>query len=69
MAPKGTPAEVVQRLNVSVNQAISEEAIVARFRDLGAAPGVTTPAESLAFMRAEQADFGAIARAGGIEVE
>lgn len=69
MAPKGTPAEVVQRLNAAVNQVISEEATVTRFRDLGAAPWVTTPAESLAFMRAEQADFGAIVRAGGIEVE
>ena len=69
MAPKGTPAEVVQRLNAAVNQVLGEEAIVARFRDLGAAPWVTTPAESLAFMRAEQADFGAIARAGRIEVE
>ncbi len=69
LAPKGTPAEVVARLNAAVNQVLGEEAIVGRFRALGAAPRVTTPEESLAFMRAEQVDFGAIVRAGGIEVE
>jgi hypothetical protein len=36
---------------------------------LGALPRHTTPAETLAFLRAEQAEFGAIARAGKIEVE
>ncbi|MBR0656951.1 Bug family tripartite tricarboxylate transporter substrate binding protein [Plastoroseomonas arctica] len=69
MAPKGVPAEVIGRLNAAVNQVLGEEMIVARIRELGAAPRVTTPSESLAFMRAEQADFTAIARAGGIEVE
>lgn len=69
MAPKGTPAEVIGRLNQVVNQVLGEAAIVGRLRDLGASPRRTTPAETLAFMRAEQAELGAIARAGKIEVE
>lgn len=69
MAPKGTPPEVIWRLNQAVNLVLGEEAVLGRLRDLGAAPRHTTPDEALAFLRAEQAAFGAIARAGGIEVE
>ena len=69
MAPKGTPPEAIQRLNGVINQALQEAPIVARFRDLGASPRITTPAETLEFIRAEKADFGAIARAGRIRVE
>jgi hypothetical protein len=34
-----------------------------------ASPRLTTPAETLAFIKAERADFGAIAKAGKINVE
>jgi len=69
MAPKGTPDEIVQRLNGAINQALREEAIAARIRDLGASPRITTPAETLRFITAERSDFGAIAKAGKIRVE
>ena len=69
MAPKGTPVEVIQRFNQAVNQVLGETATAGRLRELGAAPRHTTPAEALAFLRAERAGFGAIARAGKIEVE
>ena len=69
MAPKGTPPEVIGRFNQVINQVLAEPATANRLRDLGAAPRHTTPAEALAFLRAEQAEFGAIARAGKIEVE
>jgi tripartite-type tricarboxylate transporter receptor subunit TctC len=69
MAPKGTPPEAIQRLNAVINRALQEAPTVSRFRDLGASPRITTPAETLEFIRAERADFGAIARAGKIRVE
>lgn len=69
MAPKGTPDEIIQKLNAAINQALGEEAIAARIRELGASPRITTPAETLAFIKAERADFGAIAKAGKISVE
>lgn len=69
MAPKGTPTEIVQRLNGAINQALQEEAVATRIRELGASPRITTPAETLAFITAERADFGAIAKAGNIRVE
>jgi tripartite-type tricarboxylate transporter receptor subunit TctC len=69
MAPKGTPDEIIQRLNTVINQALREEAIATRIRELGASPRITTPAETLSFIRTERADFGAIAKEGKIRVE
>ena len=69
MAPKGTPDEIVRKLNGAINQALQEEAIATKIRDLGASPRITTPAETLKFITAERADFGAIAKAGKIRVE
>lgn len=36
MAPKGTPDDLSQKLNGAINQALGEEAIAARIRELGA---------------------------------
>jgi len=69
MAPKGTPDYIIQKLDSAINQALGEEAFATRIRDLGASPRITTPAETLAFIKAERADFGAIAKAGKIRVE
>ncbi len=69
MAPKATPEPIIQRLNAVVNQALGEAPIAARIRELGASSRITTPAETLAFIRAEQAEYGAIARSGAIRVE
>ncbi|MCX7364153.1 MAG: tripartite tricarboxylate transporter substrate binding protein [Alphaproteobacteria bacterium] len=69
MAPKGTPDEIIQRLNTVINQALREEPVATRIRDLGASPRITTTAETLGFIRAERTDFGAIAKAGKIRVE
>ncbi len=69
MAPKGTPAAVILRLNQAINQALQEPAVAGRIRDLGASPRITTPDEMLTFIRAERAEFGAIARNAKIKVE
>jgi tripartite-type tricarboxylate transporter receptor subunit TctC len=69
MAPKATPPDTIQALNEAVNRVLAEAATVDRLRDLGAAPRHASPAETLAFLRTEQSAFGAIARAGKIEVE
>jgi tripartite-type tricarboxylate transporter receptor subunit TctC len=56
-------------MNAAVNQVLGEEAMIARLRELGAAPRRSTPAESQAFMRAERENWGRVARAGNIVVE
>ena len=37
-APKGTPAEIVERLNREVNSALADPAVKARMADLGSEP-------------------------------
>ncbi len=69
MAPKATPEAVIRRINAAVNQALAEPAIIARIRELGATPRITTPEETLAFIRSERGEYGAIARSGAIRVE
>jgi tripartite-type tricarboxylate transporter receptor subunit TctC len=69
MAPKDTPADAITRLNAAVNQALQEDAIVARIRELGASPRQSTPAETLAFIQGEQREFAAIVRDAKIRVE
>jgi tripartite-type tricarboxylate transporter receptor subunit TctC len=44
-APKGTPAEIIDRLNKEVTAGIADPKIKARFTDLGIAPMPMTPAE------------------------
>ena len=69
MAPRATPPAVVQRVNEVVNLVLREDATIGKLRDLGAAARITTPDETLTFMRAEQAKWGAVVRAGNIVVE
>ncbi len=69
MAPKATPDAVIRRINAAVNQALGEPAILARIKELGASPRITTPEQTLAFIRSEREEYGRIARSGAIRVE
>jgi tripartite-type tricarboxylate transporter receptor subunit TctC len=67
MAPKATPPEIVARMNASINQVASGPEIRERLSTMGSASAAMTPEAQLAFMRAERALWGSIARAGNIE--
>jgi tripartite-type tricarboxylate transporter receptor subunit TctC len=47
-APKGTPADVVARLNQEINAAVADPKLVARFAEMG---GIPTPMTSGAFAK------------------
>jgi tripartite-type tricarboxylate transporter receptor subunit TctC len=51
--PKGTPPEVVEKLNRGINQAHNDPAVQARFRELEAEPLVFTPVEFTSFLASE----------------
>ncbi|MEK7948312.1 tripartite tricarboxylate transporter substrate binding protein [Pigmentiphaga sp. YJ18] len=53
LAPVGTPAAVVDKLNKDVNAALREPEIVKQMMEHGAEPSLTTPAEFGTFIRAE----------------
>ncbi len=69
MAPLTVPRAVIQRISDAVNVVLREDAMIGRLRELGASPRTTTPDDAATFMRAERANWGAIARAGNIVVE
>lgn len=68
-APKGTPAAVVQRLNVEANKAMQEQDVVVRLREFGTYPTPGNAADSLRFLASERAVYGAVIRALGIKAE
>lgn len=69
VAPAGTPADVVQRLNGAIAKVLAEPALIARLADEGSTPMHGNPQETAAFVRAEQAKWGALVRQAGVRFE
>ncbi len=69
VAPKGTPAPIVVRLNNEINAALADPKIRARLADIGATPLVFTPAEFGAFIRAETRKWAKVVTSSGAKVE
>ena len=68
-APKGTPGELVARLNRDIVAACQDPQVLARLDTMGSTPSTTTPEEFAAFTRAEIARWGDIIRRGNIKLE
>jgi len=69
VAPKGTPKDIVTRLNKEVNDAIHLPDVVERFRHLGTYPRPGTVESAQQFVRSEITLFGGIIKAAGIKPE
>jgi tripartite-type tricarboxylate transporter receptor subunit TctC len=67
LAPAKTPPEIVERLSRDLAEIVREPAIRARLVELGAEPAGGTPEALAAFIRAEQAKWGAVVREAGIK--
>ncbi|MGD9880015.1 MAG: Bug family tripartite tricarboxylate transporter substrate binding protein [Reyranella sp.] len=68
-APKGTPGELVARLNRDIVAACQDRQVLARLDTMGSTPSTTTPEEFAAFTRTEIARWGGIIRRGNIKLE
>ena len=68
-APKGTPPEVVARLQGEVKKALADPALRDRFAQQGALPGGMAPADFASFIRQETLVWGAVARIAGVKPE
>jgi tripartite-type tricarboxylate transporter receptor subunit TctC len=68
-APKGTPAEVVDRLYKEINAALADPKLKARFADLGDAPMPMTPAEFGKLIADETEKWGNVVKFAGIKLE
>jgi tripartite-type tricarboxylate transporter receptor subunit TctC len=67
-APKGTSADVVERINREMNRGLADAGVRATFATLAAAPLAMSPAEFAAHVAAETAKWGRVIRAAGIRV-
>lgn len=67
MAPRGTPANVVARLNALLNTALADEAVRARLRDLGTRPEGGPPERFAAHVRSELARWREVVEVNRIE--
>ena len=68
-APAGTPAAIVNRLNEAVNKVLQMPDIRQKISGQGVAVGGGTPAEFAAFVKADYARWGDVARKSGVKVE
>jgi tripartite-type tricarboxylate transporter receptor subunit TctC len=68
-APKGTPPEVIARLNKEVNEILAEPTIKQRLAELGGVPIVATPAEFGKIIADETAKWEKVVNFAGIKVE
>jgi tripartite-type tricarboxylate transporter receptor subunit TctC len=66
-APAGTPAPIVQRLNVAIQAVLKQPEIAKRLAELGAVPSGGTPAQLAAFQLAEQDKWGKVIKAADVK--
>jgi tripartite-type tricarboxylate transporter receptor subunit TctC len=68
-APKGTPAEVIHKLNKATATTLADPEFRARLTDLAAVPTPMTPAEFEKFIGEETEKWAKVIREAGIKAE
>ena len=68
-APKGTPADIVERLNREVNAALGDPAVNARMAELGSEPHPGSVADFSRLVADETEKWGKVVRFAGLKVE
>jgi tripartite-type tricarboxylate transporter receptor subunit TctC len=68
-APKGTPADIIDKLNKAINAAIADPTIMTQFASLGGEPMPLTPAGFGTFIAEEIDKWGKVVRTANIKVE
>jgi tripartite-type tricarboxylate transporter receptor subunit TctC len=69
LAPAGTPAPVIAKLNAAVVPILKEPDVVKLMDNLGLEPAPGTPDEFAAYIRAEQAKWARVVREAKIQIE
>ena len=68
-APKGTPADIVDKLNKEINAALADPKIKARLDDLGSIPTPMSPAAYAKLIVDETDKWGAVIKAANITLQ
>jgi tripartite-type tricarboxylate transporter receptor subunit TctC len=69
LAPAGTPAPVIAKLNAALNKVLSSAEMREKFAPFGAEPATSTPEEFGALIRDEVIKWGRVAKAAGIKAD
>jgi tripartite-type tricarboxylate transporter receptor subunit TctC len=67
--PRGTPGEIVERLNREINAGLADPTVKKRLADVATTPIVLTPAEFGAYMASEVEKWGKVVRTAGVRPE
>lgn len=68
-APKGTPAPIVQRLNVEINRTLQKPDLIERFNGAGAVTMAGTPAEFIERLEQVRNDLAELKRTTGLKLD
>jgi tripartite-type tricarboxylate transporter receptor subunit TctC len=69
VAPRGTPQEVVTKVNTAMKTILAEAETRRKLAELGAVPMTSTPEEFAAFIRKEIVELGKVVQISGAKVE
>jgi len=69
VAPAGTPAPVIQRLNAEITAALNDEQTKASMRNLGVEPAPSRPEAFEAYIRSESQKWGKVIRQANIRID
>lgn len=69
MAPKGTPADVIRKINQDVNEVLRSKDVIDKFAAQGAQPYAVKPDEFAALLKADLVKWGEVVRASGASVD
>jgi tripartite-type tricarboxylate transporter receptor subunit TctC len=68
-APKGTPADVVEKLAASAAQALKNPEVIAKYEAMGAEPVGSTPAQFAAYVESEAKKWSDIVKKSGAKLD
>ena len=68
-APRSTPVGIIDKLNDTINAALVDSKLKARFADLGAEPMPMTPAAFAKFISDETDKWGRVVRAAHLRAD
>jgi tripartite-type tricarboxylate transporter receptor subunit TctC len=69
LAPAGTPANIIQRLNVEIRKAAQSPELIRAMGTQATSPTTSTPEDFAAFIRSEQARFAVIVKESGARAD
>jgi len=68
-APAGTPKEIIEKLNASMNKALTKTEVQKRLADLGASNGAGTVAQFAQFVQSETTKWSTVVKGAGVKAE